>query len=100
MYRNLYGTTGNNTTYYKKIKEKNKKKINKRPWPCPLTEAVTGTETVAESVSVAVCRGRGRVRIVLVIPIQPLTPHHHTSKGPGCAPDGPYDEPGRPKRPF
>ena len=38
--------------------------------------------------------------IVLVITVQTLFPHHHTLKGPGCAPDVPYDEPDRPKGPF
>jgi len=62
-----------------------------------VTEAVTGavTETVAVAMTVT-------VGIVLVMMIQatPTPNHHHTIKGPGCAPDVPYDEPDRPKGPF
>ena len=74
-----------------------------------MTETETGAVTGAETVTVTVTvvrgrdrgRGRDRVEIVLVIPVQALTPkHHHTPKGPGCAPDVPYDKPDRPKGPF
>jgi len=61
-----------------------------------VTVAVTGVVTVTGAVAVTVTVWE----IVLVIPIQVLFPHHHTPKGPGCAPDVPYDEPDRPKGPF
>ena len=61
------------------------------------TEAVTVTvaETETEAVTVAETEAVG---IVLVKQIQALTPHHHHTKGPGCA--VPYDEPDRPRGPF
>ena len=40
------------------------------------TESVTVAVTVAVAVAVAVAEGT-----VLVIPVQALTPHHHTTKG-------------------
>ena len=55
------------------------------PWPGPLSVSVTG------GVWYRACN---------TDPVSHLTPPPHTLKGPGCALDGPYDEPDRPKGPF
>ena len=65
-----------------------------------MTEAVTVTESVAVAGAVteteAVTECRGRVELTHVMMVSNTLP----PKGPGCAPDVPYDEPDRPKGPF
>ena len=67
------------------------------PWPLTVTVAESETETVTEAETVTVTVGD---RACDTDSSSHLTPPPHTPKGPGCAPDGPYDEPDRPKGPF
>ena len=63
------------------------------------TETVTGAESVAVTESVTEAETVGD-RACDTDPGSHLTPPPHTPKGPGCAPDVPYDEPDRSEGPF